>query len=748
MVLGLSACGGGGGGGGVNSSGSVPVSNPAPTPAPAPAPTPTPAPTPAPAPAPTPTAEQTASRAATGSKASYAHASGITGKGVTIAIVDTGVNKSNTEFAGRISSDSKSFSTKIARCATCDAETITFDLEDVEGHGTGTASVALGAKDGSGMHGIAYDATLLALKIAAPDMSNVTADSVIKEGSGADAGNIAPAIVYAVDKGAFVISMSLNGFATGQIAVDQRQAMDYVVKNDRLLVESVSNFVDDKSSDVNSIARNLVGEAYENKANFLFGIRVDANLNAPSGNGLPGELADRTLSVIASNVEVAGIDGKTKVVTGNSFAAPAIAGAAALLKQNWPQLGGKAISRILLDSATDLGAKGVDQVYGVGLLNIEAAMKASAPTIGFSSVNSAPLEGSSLTFASGAFGSDASVKFGRATGDVVVIDRYGRDYAANISGIASNRGPSQRGILIGGLAQPMQEAFVAPALNHSSALAFGGGHVDGRNRAIPQNGRFAFRTSADSYVSGQVNGSVETGGLMTGSMLRPMGFATQGSEIAFNQKGWSVAVSTAASRATRRSATVNADYQGVTVTAPNGIVFGLANHREHGSALGMTGTGAFSIGGGDTRLATIGWNGRVGGFTIAGQAMVGATSVRTSSPVMRFEGDVLSSGFRLQADHVALGGVASFGMTSPLRVERANLRIDAPVGYDVATESVLVDVRTIALAPDAREMNFEMGWARSFGVSRLSIGAAYGLNAGNVRGASSAAGWLRFSTGF
>ncbi len=45
-------------------------------------------------------------------------------------------------------------------------------------------------------------------------------------------------------------------------------------------------------------------------------------------------------------------------------------------------------------------------------------------------------------------------------------------------------------------------------------------------------------------------------------------------------------------------------------------------------------------------------------------------------------------------------------------------------------------------------MNFEMGWARSFGVSRLSIGAAYGLNAGNVRGASSAAGWLRFSTGF
>ncbi len=91
--------------------------------------------------------------------------------------------------------------------------------------------------------------------------------------------------------------------------------------------------------------------------------------------------------MVATDVSVVGKDGQLTTVTGNSFAAPAIAGAAALLKQYWPQLGGKAISRILLDTATDLGDKGADQIFGVGLLNIEAAMKAQAPTSAFAAAD-------------------------------------------------------------------------------------------------------------------------------------------------------------------------------------------------------------------------------------------------------------------------------------------------------------------------------------------------------------------------
>ncbi|MEK9210784.1 S8 family serine peptidase [Sphingomonas sp. 2378] len=244
-----------------------------------------------------------------GAKAAYAYDKGITGKGVTIAVIDTGIATSSVEFAGRISPDSKAFESRIARCATCAPETVTFPLDDVQGHGTEVASFALAAKNGTGVHGVAYEATLLALKIAAPDLENVTATSVIKEADGANPSNIAPAITYAVEKGAFVISLSLNGEAAGHTATEQRNAMDGVVKADRLLVQSVSNFVDDKSAAPGTITRNLVGEKLENRDSFLFGIRVDSALRPPSGNGLPGDLADRTLAVVATDVSVVGKDG-------------------------------------------------------------------------------------------------------------------------------------------------------------------------------------------------------------------------------------------------------------------------------------------------------------------------------------------------------------------------------------------------------------------------------------------------------
>lgn len=67
--------------------------------------------------------------------------------------------------------------------------------------------------------------------------------------------------------------------------------------------------------------------------------------------------------------------GGTTRMTGTSFSAPLVSGAIALLQTRWPQLQQYADEtvQIILQSATDLGAPGVDPVYGWGLLNIEAA---------------------------------------------------------------------------------------------------------------------------------------------------------------------------------------------------------------------------------------------------------------------------------------------------------------------------------------------------------------------------------------
>ena len=62
-------------------------------------------------------------------------------------------------------------------------------------------------------------------------------------------------------------------------------------------------------------------------------------------------------------------------MSGTSFAAPLVTGAVALLEERWPWLQQHANEtvQIILQSATDLGAPGVDPVYGWGELNIEAS---------------------------------------------------------------------------------------------------------------------------------------------------------------------------------------------------------------------------------------------------------------------------------------------------------------------------------------------------------------------------------------
>jgi subtilisin family serine protease len=68
--------------------------------------------------------------------------------------------------------------------------------------------------------------------------------------------------------------------------------------------------------------------------------------------------------------------GSSTRMTGTSYAAPLVSGTVALLQTRWPWLQQYADEtvQIVLQSATDLGAPGVDPVYGWGMLNVESAM--------------------------------------------------------------------------------------------------------------------------------------------------------------------------------------------------------------------------------------------------------------------------------------------------------------------------------------------------------------------------------------
>ncbi|WP_294290877.1 S8 family serine peptidase [uncultured Sphingomonas sp.] len=675
-------------------------------------------------------------------KAAYAYDRGITGKGVTIAIIDSGIARSSPEFAGRISPDSTGFEQRIARCATCPGETVPpFAIDDNDGHGSKVASIAAAARNGSGMQGLAPDATILALKVTGSDLDGVTAGSTtpIREGTQPNAGLIAPALREAVAKGAFVTVMSLNGFGGGQVATEQSAAMDALRAADRLLVESVANETG-KDSFAGQFAETLVGSDRANADWFLFAIGVDANGNPRSANGNAGVLADRMIAAVGVHVQAVDKDGSVTTVTGNSFAAPAVGGAAALLKQYWPQLGGKAIARILLDTATDMGAPGVDPIYGAGLLNVEKAMQAQAPASSFAAAQAVLARYSSLDVSAPFGGSATASMIATAAGSMTVFDRYGRDFA--MMGTTGIRARSS-GLLAGGMAGSIDPLPVRRWSASEARLGFAGQDVVG-----PWQGATANRPAVASFspAVGQTltigANTVVGGGLsLAGSPLRGVVGQPIGLWSSWSGSGWSASFSSGWSR--DRSAAL----RGVTFATPFGIGLEVTDLAEHGRVLGFGGGMAASgLRGGRTTLATLVARRTVAGVALTARATTGTTSVDGGGDgPIRFDGRIVSTAFAVEGARPLFGGLATLGLSSPLRVERARASLLVPVAYDLMSGALAEERRTFDLSPTARELDLEFGWSTALAPSStLRVGVARAFDAGHVRGASDVAAFFNF----
>lgn len=737
LSLSLSACGGG------DSGPQAPSSSPPPVTPPSGPVTPPPPAKPA-----YDTAEYENSPALGASNAGYAYEKGYTGKGVTIAVIDSGIDRNNPEFAGRISPDSTTFQASYAPCGTCAPELTDFDLQDVQGHGTYVAGAAAAAKDDNGIQGMAYDSTILALKVVSPDLSKLDGNGKPTENPGTANINVLPdAINYAVNHNAFVINFSATGGTTdAPLIANLKAAMDNVRKHNLLFVESVSN-TPNEDSFKDQIAQFLVGTDNSNKAWFLFGIALnkdltpqvttvtDSNGNVTKGNGIPGALADRTLSVVADSVPGVKVGGGTDLISGNSFAAPVIAGAAAILKQYWPQLGGKEISQILLDTATDLGPKGVDSQYGVGLLNMQAAMQAQAPAIGTQADNTVSVATTNLVM-SGAFGgSDSTAKFNSLTGTAVVLDKYGRDYRMALSSVTG--ATRSRGLRLGSLRGRYGSPTSSNPLNMNQPYAYSG---NGYGSALPE-GSFSYMLGRGTSISGAVNSSLEQSDLVAGSMFEEANLATYGEWTEFNRSGYRLGFGHARNTLAGATSTTNR----MNVGLPNGFNMALTAAHEDRSALGMRGNGAFQINGADSTFLTLGWAGPVGGWALSGQVMGGTTNVHTSSAMLGFKGNVLSTGFQFEASHALFSGRGSFGLTSPVKVDRANISFTYASDYNVDTQQLVDTTETFNLAPSAREMNLELGWGKTFdNGSHFSIATATSFNSGNIAGQTDHAFWLRF----
>lgn len=110
----------------------------------------------------------------------------------------------------------------------------------------------------------------------------------------------------------------------------------------------------------------------------------DAGYTAGLNTIFVGSLADGTnelagYSLIAGDMKYDFIVAHDDIVTygdgeGTSFAAPRVTGAAALVRQKFPNLTSDQLKQVILQTADDLGAPGVDEVYGHGKLSILNAL--------------------------------------------------------------------------------------------------------------------------------------------------------------------------------------------------------------------------------------------------------------------------------------------------------------------------------------------------------------------------------------
>ncbi|MBI4287907.1 MAG: S8 family peptidase [Chloroflexi bacterium] len=302
-----------------------------------------------------------------------AGAAGTTGAGVTIAIVDTGINTSHLDLAANLATSGN------ANCidAVDDTCSTTLSTDDGNGHGTHVAGIAAAADNGIGVIGVAPGATLLAVKILDNSGSGSFTAAVngIRYVAGKDSqGNtVSP-------RRADVMNMSF-GWSKNL----GKQCPSCVTTLQAVINEAWDAGVVPIAAAGNSGNMKGSGDNVGYPARLANVVAVAATDNKDrrasfSSTGPAVDIAAPGVSIYSTYK-----NGTYATLSGTSMASPHAAGAAALVIQSQVQSlvtwSNSAVVTALLSAADDLGATGFDPQYGNGLLDVQEAATgtASAP---------------------------------------------------------------------------------------------------------------------------------------------------------------------------------------------------------------------------------------------------------------------------------------------------------------------------------------------------------------------------------
>ncbi len=264
-----------------------------------------------------------------------------TGKGVNVAILDTGVDYDHPDLAGNIAGG-----INYAGSWWKDGSTNKLYWDDKYGHGSYCAGIVAALNNNIGVVGVAPGARLWVVKVLGDDGYGYISD-------------IIQGLEWCVDNAVDIASMS---FGAAEYSESLANACNAAYDAGVLLVAAAGN---EKGGPV------IYPAAY-------------GSVIAVSATNTNDVIAD--FSSIGPEVELAapGVSIKSTyrsggyaIGSGTSMACPHVAGAAALAWAADPSLTAGQLRIRLRQTAEDLGAAGRDNLYGYGLVNASAASQAA-----------------------------------------------------------------------------------------------------------------------------------------------------------------------------------------------------------------------------------------------------------------------------------------------------------------------------------------------------------------------------------
>ena len=273
------------------------------------------------------------------------------GAGVTVAVIDTGVDSSVAELDGAVVGG-----TDVSGEGSADGQTPVGADDPTHGTLVGSILAGRGTAPGDGVIGVAPEAELLSVSV----------------GFGSDAVDsdtqIAEAVRWSVDHGADVINMSLTR-NTLDWPTSWDDAFLYAMENDVVVVAAAGN----RGSGTTEVGAPAT----------MPGVLTVAGVDRMGTASFDASSQGITIGVAAPSEKLVGV-GPGDVHyswSGTSGATPIVAGVVALVRGAHPDLDADDVINRVVSTATPRGAVTPDPLYGHGLIDAAAAVGDPVPSV-------------------------------------------------------------------------------------------------------------------------------------------------------------------------------------------------------------------------------------------------------------------------------------------------------------------------------------------------------------------------------